>query len=386
MSLALSALRSPLLRILATKKRVLFFIACVVFILDQRRRSRAASSRYRILYSRWSKEAATASFLQRLHADIKSLLGKHDPPQLRAALRVPKVDLAIAGGGAKAVYAMGAYIVLQHAGVHVDRVSGASAGAYLAALCVGDRYQLDDLLQENLLGWGDCVVQVIQEHKTLFLGKIWEFMSSELTKRLSGWLPHPGKLLVSVTTVATSGLEENIAGQFDSAEDLEQTICASMSVPFILCDGPFYSWRGQYAIDGGFKNNCPVSAFCHISDTKPPKGPMSMESSTGRNGSRKLLQHMDQDKVIVKVDCNRISTMPAWRKILHVVYAPGEVLGNLIFEGAQDMLEILSSEKEQVSGITLIRPCPAMKKRDFSYQLLPGTEHVGRLVGGRNVF
>lgn len=367
--LSLSALRGPFFRVMARKKRLVLVIASVAFILDQRRRSKAAACRYKFLYSRWSQGEATVTFLQKLHAAMTSLLGKHDSTQLHAAIGVPKVDLAIAGGGAKVLYAAGAYLVLQHAGVQVDRVSGSSAGAYLGALLVGDRYQLDDLLQENLLGWGDCVVQVIQEHKTLFLGKIWEFMSAELTQRLSGWLPRPGKLFVSVTTVDRSGLAENIPTHFHSAEYLEQTICASMSIPFILCHGPYYSWNGQCAIDGGFTNNCPVSVFSSTIEADSPKAEKAAvyeEASIERNGVVATIQHMT--RAIIKVDCSQITTMPLWRKILHTVYAPGEVCGSLILEGAQDMLEILSSGKEQVSGITLIRPHHALKRLDIPYQ------------------
>lgn len=300
--------------------------------------------------------------LRRLHAAMRALLGQHDPAELHAAFGVPKVDLAIAGGGAKALYAAGAYFVLQHAGFQVERVSGASSGAYVGALVVGNRYRLDDILQENLLGWGDCVVQVIWEHKTLLLGKIWEFMAAQLTKRLDGWLPRPGQLFVSVSTATSSGIAENVVSEFASPDDFECTILASMAVPFILSDGPTRPWRGRYALDGGFKNNCPVSVF------RP--------SQTAQRG----------DRVIVKVDCNRIADMPTWRKFLHVVYSPGEACSRFVLEGAQDMLEVLRSGREKVSGITVIKRPHSVRKRDFSYQALPGKEHIARFAAGKPLY
>lgn len=381
-SYRLLALRARLL----TRTKTLLFISAIAFVMDQKRRSRHAALRYKSLYASWSKGETAVKFLQHLQTTLKDLLAKHDPIKLHARLNVSNVDLAIAGGGFKALYALGAYFVLQHAGFQMDRMSGASAGSYLASLLVGNRYQVDDLLQENLLGWSDCVVQVVKECKTICLGKIWKYMSAELTKRLNGFLPKPGALFVSVTTLGRSGLVENVASQYKSAEDLEHTICASMSVPFILCDGPFTYWHGQCAVDGGFKNNCPISIFTDMFKPTSPEEKQQVDKNSDLKTKSSSDHQVKVSRVIIKVDGNKIARMPNWRKIVHVAYAPGEACGKMILEGAKDMLEVLSSGKKQVNGITVIRPQFSMPKREHSYQMFPGREHVRRLSSGKTLF
>merc|ERR1711879_951372 len=87
-----------------------------------------------------------------------------------------------------------------------------------------------------------------------------------------------------------------------------------------------------------------------------------------------------EDRIIVKADSNKIAGMPLWRKLFHVVFAPLDTCGSFVLEGMQDMLEALSTGKSQVNGITVIQPSSSVRKRDFSYQCLPGKEHIGRFV------
>jgi len=352
--------------LLRSKWRLLLLcISFVLFVLDQKRRSKLARRRFAELYENWIKSVAARESLKRWHSTITAKLANHDPSKLRARYNVGRADLAIAGGGFKSLYAMGAYFVLQHANIMPDRMSGASSGAYIAAVVAGNRYRPDDLLEENLLGWCDCCVRSIRECKAIFLGKIWEYMCEELVKRFDGWLPGPNMLFISVTTLGWSGMSENVVTNFQSAEELAETICASCAIPFILCDGPFKDWRGQCAIDGGFKNNAPVSVF-------------------GMSEDNTLL--VQDDRIIVKADGNKIAGMPLWRIFLHVVYAPLDTCGSLMMEGVQDMLEALTTGKTEVNGITVIPPCKPMGKRDFSYQVLPGKEHIGRLMRGNSIF
>jgi len=93
-----------------------------------------------------------------------------------------------------------------------------------------------------------------------------------------------------------------------------------------------------------------------------------------------------QDRIIVKADANRLSGMPVWRLFLHVVYAPLDTCGNIIMEGMKDMAEALTTGKTQVNGITVIPPSTSLGKRDFSYQVLPGKEHIRRLSRGESLF
>jgi len=329
------------------------------------------------LYKSYTQRPEVKRSLAELHSAVKAQLEVHDPAGLRVAFNVDFADLAIAGGGAKSLYAVGAYFALQHAGISIARASGTSSGAYIAALLLGTRYKIDDLLQEELCGWGACVVQTIHECKTVFLGKIWAYMSRELRQRLDGWLPEANELSVSITTVSHRGLVENLASDFSSPEDLQQSIRASMSVPFILCDGPFSTWRGQRAIDGGFKNNCPVSIL---------HARLEPTSCTEDHDARESVDGIaEANWIIVKVDANAIKTMPLWRKILHVAYAPMDFCNDILLEGTRDMLEILSLGKQQLNGITVIDPRSPMQKRDFSYQLFPGIEHVDRFRSSKSV-
>lgn len=366
----------------------LCLIAVILLILDQRRRSRYVASRFMQLYKDWFAGETTKEYLRQLHASVKALLATHGKQKLQGGESsctndnrhfnrvgidndigrrcTGSVDLAIAGAGFKSLYALGAYFALRNAGYSIERVSGASAGAYLAVLLVGNRYQLDDLLEENLLGWCDCCVQAIAECKTICLGGIWSYMSEALVQRLGGWLPEPNTLFLSVTTIDRNGFTEQTATHFCSSADLQETVNASMAIPIVLCSGLAFPWRGQYGIDGGFTNNCPISAF--------------------RSGSLKEADlDTDRRRVIVKVDGNGIAGMPFWRKLLHVAYAPSEVAKQMVLAGTQDMLEVLATGKDQVHGITMIRPHRAVEKRDFSYQLLPGKEHVCRLLSGKNL-
>eukprot|EP00747_Dinoflagellata_sp_TGD_P118732 gnl/TRDRNA2_/TRDRNA2_172882_c0_seq7.p1 gnl/TRDRNA2_/TRDRNA2_172882_c0~~gnl/TRDRNA2_/TRDRNA2_172882_c0_seq7.p1 ORF type:complete len:208 (+),score=22.55 gnl/TRDRNA2_/TRDRNA2_172882_c0_seq7:204-827(+) len=202
-------------------------------------------------------------------------------------------------------------------------------------------------------------------------------MSKELMQRLDCWVPKPNTLFVSVSTMTRRGLAENVVSTFSSPEDLEQGICTSMAVPFILCDGPCRVWRGQYAVDGGFMNNCPVFQFA----------PRAVEGQIDylEDGSHVDADSVDEDRIIVKVDANAIKSMNFWRKILHIAYAPMDFCSDIVLQGTRDMLEILSTEKEQLNGITVISPRRHMKKRDFSYQLFPGKEHIDRFASGKNV-
>jgi len=77
--------------------------------------------------------------------------------------------------------------------------------------------------------------------------------------------------------------------------------------------------------------------------------------------------------------------MPIWRKLFHVVYAPSDVCKNMLLEGTKDMLTLLASGQNDLNGITIIKPELPLEKRDFSYQLLPGTEHLHRLLSGKNI-
>lgn len=367
----------------------MFLVAVILVILDQRRRSRRVASRFIQLYKNWFAGESAKEYLRQLHASVKALLATHGKHKLRGGdssytndignfnhLNIDNdcrqtcagsVDLAIAGGGFKSLYALGAYFALRDAGYSIERVSGASAGAYIAVVLVGNRYQVDDLLEENLLGWCDCCVQAIAECKTFCLGGIWSYMSEALVQRLGAWLPEANTLFLSVTTIGKNGFTEQIATNFCSPADLQETVNASMAIPFILCNGLAFPWRGQYGIDGGFTNNCPISVF--------------------RSGSRQEAD-LDTDcrRVIVKVDGNGIASMPVWRKLLHVAYAPSEVAKQMVLEGTKDMLEVLATGKDQVHGITMIRPHRIVEKREFSYQLLPGKEHVRRLLSGKNLY
>lgn len=339
----------------------LAMVSIPLLIWDQRRRSRLAAMRFKCLYMQWLQTPGTRERLQHIRGTVKHLLADHGPERLHARFGAASADLALAGGGFKTLYGLGAYLVLRHAGISIKRASGASSGAFIAPLLVEDRYQLDDILDEELLGWPECTVQVILECKTLFLGKLWSYMSAVLARRLDGWYPKPGCLFVSVTTVGRRAVRENVASNFASAEDVGQTVQASMAIPFILCDGPFTYWRGQWAIDGGFMNNCPVHVF-----------------SSERGGE-------SSQRFIVKVDANKMPGLSPWRKVQHVVYAPLASLGDIIFQGVRDMLEILSTGAVEVGGIVVVPPGSHFEKRDLSYQLLPGTEHVERLVRHRRI-
>merc|ERR1719253_2130287 len=109
----------------------------------------------------------------------------------------------------------------------------------------------------------------------------------------------------------------------------------------ILCNGLAFPWRGYRAIDGGFRNNCPVSSLC-----------ASMQS-TDKDEEEPM--HKENKRLIVKLDCNWISEMPLWRKLFHVVYAPSDISKKMLLEGTKDMLSILASGDSELNGITIIK-------------------------------
>ena len=341
--------------------RVLWIIVvCVIFAWDQRRRGKKAGMHFAALCENWPREASSIRFLKQLHASLKAEQAKHEPDQLRCGMSA-SVDLAMAGGGMKCVYGLGAYLALVHAGIKVHSISGASGGALVASIVHGrTQYKLEDVLREPLFAMGPCLARVIREHKTLCLGRVLRAITLMFLKRIGKWTPPPNKLFVSVTTITNAGLQENITTRFDSSEDFINTLRASMSVPFLLCDGLFLPWRGRRAIDGCFKNNCPVSIL-----------------------SEQCAEADPEKRVILVIDCNKIARVPVWKKLLHIVYVPDAVSGELVLQGARDMLEALSSKETQVSGVTMIRRDRALLKRDFSYQIMPGKEHITRLLAKR---
>ncbi|CAK0873027.1 unnamed protein product [Prorocentrum cordatum] len=354
-------------------------MSLLLLALDQWRRSKEALRFYARSYQNYPQSTVARQAIPQLVSDIKAQLSAYDPAKLKATFGANCADLAIAGGGAKSLYALGAYFALQHAGVTIDRASGTSSGAYISALLLGTQYRVDDLLQEQLIGWGPCVVQAIHDKKTLCLGKIWKHMSILLKQRLAGWVPKTDTLFINVTTLGRSGLVENVVSEFASPEDLEETICASMSIPFILCDGPFTTWRGQRGLDGGFSNNCPISCFLSSRRRNRSKGDSA-------DGDFAALGSLEEDRIIVKVDANALTSMPCWRKALHVAYAPMEFCCDIVLEGMRDMLEVMSTGKQQLNGIKVIPYRSPMQKRDdFSYQLLPGREHFERLRKGKSI-
>lgn len=348
-------------------KSSLALAALLLVAWDQRRRSRLAAIRFACLYQEWLQKPSTRQELQRLRDTVNAELAKHDPAGLRARFAASSADFAAAGGGSKSVYAFGAYLALQHAGITVTRVSGASAGAYIALLFLNNRVALDDILDAApfgwpACGWGSCVLQAILEYKTLFLGKIWAYMAAEQKRMLGGVVPSVNTCFISVTTLGLCGPREGVVGEYSGPEDLEQTVLASMSIPFILCDGLFLRWRGKLAVDGGIRNNCPM----HVFVSKP-----------AREGER---------RIIVKADGNKMPGLSLWDQARRCVFAPTDVLFGFILQGMHDMLAVLTTDKLEVNGVSVLPPGSSFQKRELSYQVLPGPEHVRRTLSGRPVF
>ena len=71
---------------------------------------------------------------------------------------------------------------------------------------------------------------------------------------------------------------------------------------------------------------------------------------------------------------------------VHVVSCPKEVVENFVLQGIHDMIYLLKNELLEHNGVKLIPFERQMRKREHSYQLLPGSEHVRRFFMADKIF
>jgi len=173
--------------------------------------------------------------------------------------RLPEsMDLVVSGGGSFCIYAIGVGLVLKaiekkYQKCHIDRMSGASFGAFLLPLlrCCDNEHAFKRWLINSYAHSYFCVsYYVFSFHQTLKI-----VIESCLQKT-----PFPAKLYMS-TTELTPFPKNLILSGFESEEQLCSAILHSCAIPSCTTSGLFVnSDGGKWYLDGGFTNNLPVFA------------------------------------------------------------------------------------------------------------------------------
>lgn len=165
--------------------------------------------------------------------------------------------VVLPGGGFRGAYQAGAIAEIGRLGIEIDMVATASVGTCNgAALVLGMWEMLPDL-------WEKAVDLKIFQPSLLLKGKS-PFAISDVLGQFSKEYGRPGQFneaqsdfLVSVTnaTKMTNEVIDFKSAQWDFAE-LQNLYLASSCIPFI-CNR--IEVRGDWYVDGGFTNNCPVN-------------------------------------------------------------------------------------------------------------------------------
>jgi len=109
----------------------LTFLYIIWRLIKEKRNGLKGVSSFKRLY----EDKSNHEKFTKIKLRVKELLDKtFDEAAVTNAHLPEEIHLAIAGGGFKNLYAMGVYFVLQHFGIKVEKISGASSGTYTTAL------------------------------------------------------------------------------------------------------------------------------------------------------------------------------------------------------------------------------------------------------------
>lgn len=165
-----------------------------------------------------------------------------------------EIDIVISGGGLKGYFMTGCSHVLKDQlskqNVHIARVAGASAGAWVGL------FMLTDLTTENWLE----TYYLCKDRPEMTMHEayhdIWPWLSSKLPE--NAWEICSGRLFISITEITLFGFKNHVISNFTSNRDLFEACLASSTVPYISLSTAWREYRGMWVVDGGITNNIPV--------------------------------------------------------------------------------------------------------------------------------
>lgn len=154
--------------------------------------------------------------------------------------QVPKVGLALGGGGAKGAATIGALKVIKKSGIKIDYIAGTSIGAIIGGLYASG-YSVNELEQ-------------------LFLSQKWQEILEgyHIDSQLKSLFHKRGIKYFSNTKIpfCCVATEKRSLNEVDiSKGDIVKAIRASMSIPELY---ESVIWNGVELVDGGLVNNLPV--------------------------------------------------------------------------------------------------------------------------------
>jgi predicted acylesterase/phospholipase RssA len=184
------------------------------------------------------------------------------------------IGLALAGGGARAFAHIGVIEELLASGVEIDRVSGCSVGAYVAALfaCGLDPDGIDARCYEDFVlsnPFADYTLPRVAltrgvRGRTMLARTFGDLRIEQL----------PREFVCVSTNLLSRDLEVHRGGL------LREALGASMSLPGLF---PPYRIDGQLLIDGGVLDNLPVDPLCDREEG--PVIAVNIGASTGGHAS-----------------------------------------------------------------------------------------------------
>lgn len=160
-----------------------------------------------------------------------------------------KVNLVLSGGGARGLAHLGLIKVLNECGIHINAISGVSAGAMVGAL-IAQGFSPEEVLQIFI------DAKLLHHIRPGFDGGL--FRITKWEGILIKYIPHNsfGQLKIPLTIHATD-INECIKVEFTSGP-LVMPVLASCAVPGIF--SPVTIDNRQY-IDGGVIDNLPLTPF-----------------------------------------------------------------------------------------------------------------------------
>lgn len=130
-------------------------------------------------------------------------------------------------------------------------VSGGCFPALLVALNVPISHIIPDIIEgltrANLFNSISIITNTLRKRV---------FLHPEDYKKLNS------KLYISVTRLSCCGLQNEIISEWNSNEEVIDTIIASSYIPFVVGPYPYYKVQGKKYIDGGITNNLVIPDSC----------------------------------------------------------------------------------------------------------------------------
>ena len=174
-----------------------------------------------------------------------------------------KVNLALSGGGIKGITHLGGLEALLEAEIEINRISGSSAGAIVAALYAAG-YEIEELkeviLSKDFSSFKEafCPIRLIRSFG-LFTGKNFlAWMEDLLAKKEIKYFKDL-KLDTNIITAEVSSKEKKIFSVAKTPQiEVAKAVRMSIGIPIFYIP---YLFAGDYYVDGGVVNNFPLRLF-----------------------------------------------------------------------------------------------------------------------------